>query len=49
MVNLLSGYLDADIHGYPTNGDIMKFVLLAIFFIFVSTSLTKYSSLSIHL
>ena len=44
MVNLLSGYPDASICGYPTDSDIIKLVLLAIF---ISTSSAKYSSLSI--
>ena len=45
MVNLLSGY--PDICGYPTDSDIIKLVLLAIYFMFISTSSAKYSSLSI--
>ena len=44
MINLLSGYPDA---GYPTDSDIIKLVLLAIYFIYLSTSSAKYSSLSI--
>ena len=44
VVNLLSGYPDASICGYP---NIIKLVLLAIYFIFISTSSAKYSSLSI--
>ena len=47
MANLLSGYPDANICGYPTDGDIIKLVLLAIYFTFISTSSAKYSSLSI--
>ena len=47
MVNLLSGYPDANICGYPTDSDIIKLALLAIYFIFVSTTSAKYSSLSI--
>ena len=31
MVNLLSGYPDASICGYPTDSDIIKLVLLAIY------------------
>ena len=38
MVNLLSGYPDASICGYPTDSDIIKLVLLAIYFKFISTS-----------
>ena len=33
MVNLLSRYPDASICGYPTDNDIIKLVLLAIYFI----------------
>ena len=47
MVNLLSGYPDANICGYPTDSDIIKLVSLVIYFIFISTSSAKYSSLSI--
>ena len=32
MVHLLSGYPDANICRYPTHGDIIKLVLLAIYF-----------------
>ena len=46
-INLLSGYPDASICGYPTDSDIIMLVLLAIHFIFISTSSAKYSSLSI--
>ena len=42
MVNLLSGYPDASICRYPTDSDIIKLVLLAIYFIFISTSPAKY-------
>ena len=31
MVNLLSGYPDANIYGYPTDSDIIRLVLLAIY------------------
>ena len=31
MVNLLSGYPDANIYGYPMNSDIIRLVLLAIY------------------
>ena len=47
MVNLLSEYPYANICAYPTDSDIIKLALLAIYFIFISTSLPKYSSLSI--
>ena len=40
MVNLLSGYPDANICRYPTDSDIIK---LAIYFKFISTSSAKYS------
>ena len=42
MVNLLSGYPDANIYRYPTDSDIIKRVLLAIYFKFISTSSAKY-------
>ena len=48
MVNLLSGYPDAIIYGYPKDSDIIKPALLAIYFKFISTSSAKYSSLSIY-
>ena len=35
MVNLLSGYLDANICGYPTDSDIIKLALLAIYIIYL--------------
>ena len=44
MVNLLSGYPDASICGYPTDSDIIKLALLAIF---IYTTSAKYTSLSI--
>ena len=47
MGNLLSGYPDAIIFGYPTDSDIIKLALLAIYFKFIPTSLAKYSSFSI--
>ena len=47
MVNLLSGYLDVSICGYPTDSDIIKLALLVIYFIFITTSSAKYSCLSI--
>ena len=47
MANLLSGYPDSNICGYPTDSDIIKLVLLAIYFIFISTNSANYSSLSI--
>ena len=47
MVNLLSGYLDANIYRYPTDSDIIRFVLLAIYFKFINTSSAKYNGLSI--
>ena len=47
MVNLLSGYPDADICGYPTDSDIITLALLAIYFKFISTNSAKYTSLSI--
>ena len=49
MVNLLSRYPDANICGYPTDSDIVKLALLAIYFVFTSTSSAKYSSLSISI
>ena len=42
---VLSSYPDANIYGYLMDSDIIKLVLLAIYFIFIS--LAKYSSLSI--
>ena len=39
MVNLLSGYPDASICRYPPDSDIIKLVLLAIYYIFVQTQL----------
>ena len=42
-VNLLSGYPDANISGYPMDNDIIKLVLLAIYFKLITTSLTKYN------
>ena len=42
MVNLLFGCPDANICGYPTDSDIIKLVLLAIYFKFTAKSLTKY-------
>ena len=47
MVNLLSGYPDANIYGYPTDSDIIRLVLLAIYFKFINTSSAKYNGLSI--
>ena len=47
MVNLLSGYPDAIIYGYPTDSDIITLALLAIYFKFIYTSSAKYTSLSI--
>ena len=47
MVNLLSGYPNANICGYPTDSDIITLELLAIYFKFLSTSSAKYSNLSI--
>ena len=44
-----TGYLDANICGYPTDSDIIKLVLLAIYFIFITISSTKYSSLIKHI
>ena len=38
MVNLLSGYPDANICEYPMNGDIIKLVLLAIYIEFITTA-----------
>ena len=38
MVNLLSGYPDANIYEYPTDSDIIRLVLLAIHFKFINTS-----------
>ena len=46
MVNLLSGYPDADVYRYPMDSDIIMLALLAVYFIFISTSSAKYSSLS---
>ena len=40
MVNLPSGYPDANIYGYPVYSDIIKLVLLAIYFKFITTNLT---------
>ena len=40
MVNLLSGY--PDIYRYPTDSDIIRLVLLAIYFEFINTSSAKY-------
>ena len=48
MANSLSGYPDAKISGYPTDSDIIKLVLLAICFKFITTSSAKYCSLSIY-
>jgi len=48
MVNLLSGYPDANIW-YPTDSDIIKLVLQAIYFKFVTASSAKYSSLSTYI
>ena len=36
--NLLSRYPDADIYGYPADSDIIRLVLLAIYFKFINTS-----------
>ena len=47
MVNLLSGYPDANIYGYPMDSDIIKLVLVAIYFKFINTSSAKYNGLSI--
>ena len=47
MVNLLSGYPDANIYRYPTDSDIIRLVLLAIYFEFINTSSAKYNGLSI--
>ena len=47
MVNLLCGYSDANIYGYPRDSDIIRLVLLAIYFIFINTSSAKYNGLSI--
>ena len=47
MVNLLSRYPDANIYGYPTDSDIIRLVLLAIYFKFNNTSSAKYNGLSI--
>ena len=44
MVNLLSRYPDANIYGYPTDSDIIRLVLLAIYF---NTSSAKYNGLCI--
>ena len=38
MINLLSGYSDTNIYEYPTDGDIIRLVLLAIYFKFKNTS-----------
>ena len=45
MVNLLSGYPDADICGYPTDSDIIMLALLAVYFIFISISSASLSIL----
>ena len=47
MVNLLSEYPDANIYGYLTDSDIIRLVLLAIYFKFINTSSAKYNGLSI--
>ena len=47
MVNLLSGYPDANICGYPVDSDIIKLVLLALYFKFITTRSTNYNRLSI--
>ena len=47
MVNLLFGYPDANIYGYPTDSGIIKLALLAIYFKFINTSSAKYNGLSI--
>ena len=47
MVNLLSKYPDANIYGYPTDSDIIRLVLVAIYFKFNNTSSAKYNGLSI--
>ena len=47
MVNLLSRYPDANIYGYPTDSDIIRLVLVAIYFKFNNTSSAKYNGLSI--
>ena len=47
MVNLLCGYPDANICGYPKDSEIITLVLLSIHFKFLSTSSVKYNSLSI--
>ena len=49
MVNLLSGYPDANIYGYPMDSDIIRLVFLAIYFKFINTSSAKYNSLSIYI
>ena len=43
MVNLRSRYSDANIYGYPTDSDIMRLILLAIYFKFINTSSAKYN------
>ena len=47
MVNLLSRYPDANIYGYPTDSEIIRLVLVAIYFKFNNTSSAKYNGLSI--
>ena len=47
IVNLLSGYPDANIYGFPKDSDIIRLVLLAMYFKFISTSSAKYNGLSI--
>ena len=49
MVNLLSGYPDANIYGYPMDSDIIRLVLLARYFKFKNTSSAKYSGLSMSI
>ena len=46
MVNLLSGYPDTNIYGYPTDSNIIRLALLAIYK-FINTNSAKYNGLSI--
>ena len=38
MVNLFSGYPDANIYGYPTDSNIIKLILQAVYLKFITTA-----------